>query len=108
MWRFDIATSTWKHIENDVATSTGDYRGTHAVLTSDEGNVIIVGSGRIDILDIQDENDYKITRSMKLDFGYSYTIAFPVLMKHQETDVIALTSGWFRKLGMQELEHDVS
>ena len=93
MWRFDIATSTWKHIEN----VTRDYSETHAVLTSDQQNVIIVGKNRIDILDIQDENDYKITRSMTLEFGYSYTAAFPVLMKRRETDVVALTSGWFRK-----------
>ena len=94
MWRFDIAASTWKHIEN----VTRDYSETHAVLTLDQQNVIIVGKNRIDILDIQDENDYKITRSMKLEFGYSYTAAFPVLMKCRETDVVALTSWWFRKL----------
>ena len=95
MWRFDITTSTWEHIEN----VRGDYTETdRAVLTSDEQHVIIVCDNRIDVLDIRDENNYKVTGSMKLPLGFSDLLAYPILMKRRETEVIALTSGWFRKL----------
>ena len=98
MWRFDIATSKWTHVE----TVEDDYHSTDAVLTSDEQHVIIVCGYRIDVLDIRDENDYKITGSMKLTKEFSdgeyHGFTYPVLMKRRETEVIALTSGWFRKL----------
>ena len=99
LWRFDIATSTWKHIEN----VRKEYSETRAVLTSDAQNVIIVGTstGLIDVLDIQDDNDYKVTRSMvsavsPIEFGNAS--AYPVVMKCRERDVIRLTSAWYRKL----------
>ena len=94
MWRFDIATSTWTHIVNVEE----DYTQTPAVLTSDEQNVIIVESDWIEILDIQNDNDYQVVGSMKLPNEFRNAFAYPVLTKHRETEVIALTSGWFRKL----------
>ena len=97
MWRFDIATSTWKHIFDDESKEYR-YSNTHAVLTSDEQNVIIVRWNRIEILNIQDENDYKVTASMEIPHGNEYWTGYPVLMKCRATEVFMLTSGWFRKL----------
>lgn len=94
LWRFDIATSTWKYVKIVVK----DWCETRAVLTSDDQNLIIVGRGWIKIMNIQDDNDYKVTKSIVLPNEFQNGSPYPVLMKCQETDVIALTSAWFRKV----------
>ena len=102
MWRFDITTSAWQHIAN-VRRNYSQYD--HAVLTSDEQYVIVVcDDNHIDILDIGDENNYQITKSIELKFKYA---PFPVLTTCREIDVVVLVSGWFRKLFNSE-DHPVA
>lgn len=90
VWRIQVDTSKWEQIEVD-----GEFRGHQAVLSSDEQSVIIVGMLKMYILDIRDEDNYKVRQSIGLPRPSGYL--YPVLVKNQETKVILLTSAWFRK-----------
>ena len=90
VWRIQVATSKWEQIEVD-----GEFRGHQAVLSSDQQSVIIVGMLKMYILDIQNEDKYTVIQSIGLPRPSGYL--YPVVVKNQETNVVLLTSAWFRK-----------
>ena len=66
IWRLQVATSKWENVT--TAHGASYYCGADdAVLTPDEQNVIIVDSSHIYILDIQNDDEYQITKS--IDFS---------------------------------------
>ena len=100
--RCQVATWKWETIDVDGFSYRNDN---NAVLTSDEKNVIIVGTLNgefgyfgIFILNIQDYDNYELRLSIRLQAAdYGFRTPYPVVMGQRDINVILLTSGWFRE-----------
>lgn len=86
--RYRIETMKWE--------DAGVEYGGRGALTSDERYLIMLFGRYIRIVDLYDEHNYKCIQTVELPRGLMES--YPVVMKNQETNVISLTSGWFRKL----------
>lgn len=100
IWRIDAVTSKWENTGIDLCllSTPRHLMSSHAVVTPDEQNVIIVEKEWIQVLDIRDQNDYKIRRTIMLsgELGDIYWKQ-AVVMQHQQTNGILVISFWFRK-----------
>ena len=101
IWRFQIASSTWEPVEYET-NCFFIMTDLHCNLTPDEEKVIIVKSNEIYVLDIQDEDNYRIHQAsiqlpapVQVKYG-EYT--YQVMMNHKHGNVILITSAWFRKI----------
>ena len=93
MWRFQIALSKWEQIDMGIEHSLLAGR---TVLTPDEQKIIIIGAN-IYVLDIQDENHYKLMQSSVTFQLPTFRGAYSVLMNHAKAEIHLVTFGWMRR-----------